>query len=465
MDRAAERGPARGNPCYIIKGDRRFVKEGACRLRGARRKARRRLCPADKKASFYCYLAHFILYLTGIGVQKKQRFSGTRQRIGCAVRPAAAPPPAESFAGPGRALLLLYTDTVIYYSKKRAARTRPEFAAQPGRKGVFHMAHTVMVTGADGFIGSHLTEELVKKGEKVKAFCYYNSFNSCGWIDSLAPEIRSEIEIFMGDIRDPNGVRTAMQGQERVFHLAALIAIPFSYHSPDSYVDTNIKGTLNVLQAARDLGTQRLMVTSTSEVYGTAQYVPIDEKHPYQGQSPYSATKIGADRLAESFYRSFDVPLSIVRPFNTYGPRQSARAVIPTIITQLLAGRTEIRLGSLAPTRDFNYVKDTAAGFMAIADCDAAVGQEINIATGREISIGDLADELIRQINPEARVVCEAERLRPGKSEVERLLGDASKLRALTGWQPAYTFEQGLAQTIEWLRGNMDGYKVDAYNL
>ena len=327
------------------------------------------------------------------------------------------------------------------------------------------MAHTVMVTGADGFIGSHLTEELVKKGEKVKAFCYYNSFNSCGWIDSLAPEIRSEIEIFMGDIRDPNGVRTAMQGQERVFHLAALIAIPFSYHSPDSYVDTNIKGTLNVLQAARDLGTQRLMVTSTSEVYGTAQYVPIDEKHPYQGQSPYSATKIGADRLAESFYRSFDVPLSIVRPFNTYGPRQSARAVIPTIITQLLAGRTEIRLGSLAPTRDFNYVKDTAAGFMAIADCDAAVGQEINIATGREISIGDLADELIRQINPEARVVCEAERLRPGKSEVERLLGDASKLRALTGWQPAYTFEQGLAQTIEWLRGNMDGYKVDAYNL
>ena len=309
------------------------------------------------------------------------------------------------------------------------------------------MAHTVMVTGADGFIGSHLTEELVKKGEKVKAFCYYNSFNSCGWIDSLAPEIRSEIEIFMGVIRDPNGVRTAMQGQERVFHLAALIAIPFSYHSPDSYVDTNIKGTLNVLQAARDLGTQRLMV------------------HPYQGQSPYSATKIGADRLAESFYRSFDVPLSIVRPFNTYGPRQSARAVIPTIITQLLAGRTEIRLGSLAPTRDFNYVKDTAAGFMAIADCDAAVGQEINIATGREISIGDLADELIRQINPEARVVCEAERLRPGKSEVERLLGDASKLRALTGWQPAYTFEQGLAQTIEWLRGNMDGYKVDAYNL
>lgn len=327
------------------------------------------------------------------------------------------------------------------------------------------MAHTVMVTGADGFIGSHLTEELVKKGEKVKAFCLYNSFGTWGWLDTLPPEIKNEIEVFMGDVRDPNGVRHAMEGQEIVYHLAALIAIPFSYHSPDSYVDTNIKGTLNVLNAARQVGTQHLLVTSTSEVYGTAQYVPIDEKHPYQGQSPYSATKIGADRLAESFYRSFDVPLSIVRPFNTYGPRQSARAVIPTIITQLLAGRTEIRLGSLAPTRDFNYVKDTAAGFMAIADCDAAVGQEINIATGREISIGDLADELIRQINPEARVVCEAERLRPGKSEVERLLGDASKLRALTGWQPAYTFEQGLAQTIEWLRGNMDGYKVDAYNL
>ena len=251
------------------------------------------------------------------------------------------------------------------------------------------MAHTVMVTGADGFIGSHLTEELVKRGEKVRAFCLYNSFGSLGWIDTLPPEIRNEIDIFMGDVRDPNGVRTAMRGQERVFHLAALIAIPFSYHSPDSYVDTNIKGTLNVLNAARELDTQRVLVTSTSEVYGTAQYVPIDEKHPFQGQSPYSATKIGADRLAESFYRSFDLPVTIVRPFNTYGPRQSGRAIIPTIITQLLAGRTEIRLGSLAPTRDFNYVKDTAAGFMAIADCDAAVGQEINIATGREISIGD----------------------------------------------------------------------------
>ena len=327
------------------------------------------------------------------------------------------------------------------------------------------MAHTVMVTGADGFIGSHLTEELVKRGEKVRAFCLYNSFGSLGWIDTLPPEIRNEIDVFMGDVRDPNGVRTAMRGQERVFHLAALIAIPFSYHSPDSYVDTNIKGTLNVLNAARQVGTQHLLVTSTSEVYGTAQYVPIDEKHPFQGQSPYSATKIGADRLAESFWRSFELPVTIVRPFNTYGPRQSARAVIPTIITQLLAGKTEIKLGSLTPTRDFNYVKDTAAGFMALGDCEAAIGQEVNIATGEEHSIGDLAAELIRQINPEARIVCDEQRLRPENSEVNRLLGDASKMRALTGWKPAYTFEQGLAATIEFLRGNMERYKPDVYNL
>ena len=243
------------------------------------------------------------------------------------------------------------------------------------------MSNRVLVTGADGFIGSHLTEELVKSGEKVTAFCLYNSFGTLGWIDTLPKEIRSEIEIFTGDVRDPNGVRTAMRGQQRVFHLAALIAIPFSYHSPDSYVDTNIKGTLNVLNAARELGTERVMVTSTSEVYGTAQYVPIDEKHPFQGQSPYSATKIGADRLAESFYRSFDLPVTIVRPFNTYGPRQSGRAVIPTIISQLLAGQQEIHLGKLSPTRDFNFVKDTAHGFMAIADCPAGIGQGLNIAT------------------------------------------------------------------------------------
>lgn len=327
------------------------------------------------------------------------------------------------------------------------------------------MANTVMVTGADGFIGSHLTEELVKKGEKVKAFCYYNSFGKWGWIDTLDPHIKNEIEVFMGDIRDPYGVRTAMQGQDIVYHLAALIAIPFSYHSPDSYVDTNIKGTLNVLNAARDVGTKRLLVTSTSEVYGTAQYVPIDEKHPFQGQSPYSATKIGADRLAESFYRSFNLPVTIVRPFNTYGPRQSGRAVIPTIITQLLSGAKEIRLGSLTPTRDFNYVKDTAAGFMAIAACDKAIGEEINIATGREISIGDLANELIRQISPDAKIVCESERLRPEKSEVNRLLGCADKLRAMTGWAPAYTFEQGLAETTEWIRGHMDAFRTGVYSL
>ena len=327
------------------------------------------------------------------------------------------------------------------------------------------MSHTVLVTGADGFIGSHLTEELVKRGEKVRAFCYYNSFGSCGWIDTLPPEIRNEIETFSGDIRDPNGVRTAMRGQQRVYHLAALVAIPFSYHSPDSYVDTNIKGTLNVLNAARELGTERIMVTSTSEVYGTAIYAPIDEKHPYQGQSPYSATKIGADRLAESFYRSFDLPVSIVRPFNTYGPRQSGRAVIPTIISQLIAGQSEIKLGKLSPTRDFNYVKDTAAGFMAIADCPEAIGQELNIATGVEHSIGDLANELIAQINPSAKIVCEEERLRPEKSEVNRLMGDSTKLRAMTGWAPKYTFEQGLAETIDFIRNNLDSYKVGQYIL
>ena len=312
---------------------------------------------------------------------------------------------------------------------------------------------------------SAATLPLVKSGEKVTAFCLYNSFGTLGWIDTLPKEIRSEIEIFTGDVRDPNGVRTAMRGQQRVFHLAALIAIPFSYHSPDSYVDTNIKGTLNVLNAARELGTERVMVTSTSEVYGTAQYVPIDEKHPFQGQSPYSATKIGADRLAESFYRSFDLPVTLVRPFNTYGPRQSGRAVIPTIISQLLAGQQEIHLGKLSPTRDFNFVKDTAHGFMAIANCPAAIGQELNIATGEEHSIGDLANELIAQINPNAKIVCEEERLRPEKSEVNRLLGDSTKMRALTGWKPEYTFEQGLAETVAWIRDNLDTYKVGQYIL
>ena len=323
----------------------------------------------------------------------------------------------------------------------------------------------ILVTGAEGFIGSHLTELLVKEGYDVRAMVQYNSFNNWGWIDTFDADIKDKLDIFLGDVRDPNGVRTAMEGVDAVFHLAALIAIPYSYHSPDMYVDTNIKGTLNILQAARDLHTERILVTSTSEVYGTAQYVPIDEKHPYQGQSPYSATKIGADRLAESFYRSFNLPVTIVRPFNTYGPRQSARAVIPTIITQLLSGRTEIKLGSLSPTRDFNYVKDTARGFLEIFRSDKTIGEEINIATQKEISIGELANELIRQINPDAKIVCDEQRVRPERSEVNRLLGSNEKIKRLTKWEPRYSFEEGLAETIEFLKNNLDKYKIDIYNL
>lgn len=323
----------------------------------------------------------------------------------------------------------------------------------------------LLVTGADGFIGSHLTEELVKRGYQVKAFVCYNSFNTWGWLDTLPESVMKHVEIFQGDIRDPNGVYEAMKEADAVFHLAALIAIPFSYHSPDTYVDTNIKGTLNVLQAARKLETKRVLVTSTSEVYGTAQYVPIDEKHPFQGQSPYSATKIGADRLAESFYRSFGLPVTIVRPFNTYGPRQSARAVIPTVITQLLAGKREIKLGSLTPTRDFNYVKDTADGFISIYESECTIGEEINIATQKEISIGQLAKELIRQINPEAEIICDGERLRPEKSEVNRLLGCNEKILRLTDWRPKYSLEEGLKHTIEFLKENLDRYKTEIYNL
>lgn len=323
----------------------------------------------------------------------------------------------------------------------------------------------VLITGADGFIGSHLVESCIAQGHRVRAFVYYNSFNSWGWLDTLPKEMIAGLEVFSGDIRDPNGVREAMKDVDEVYHLAALIAIPFSYHSPDSYVDTNIKGTLNVLQAARDLGTSRVLITSTSEVYGTAQYVPIDEKHPFQGQSPYSATKIGSDRLAESFYRSFNLPITIVRPFNTFGPRQSARAVIPTIITQLLSGKDAIELGSLTPTRDFNYVKDTVNGFIEIANSSQTIGEEINIATQQEISIGQLANELIRQINPNARIICDEQRLRPDLSEVNRLLGSNEKIKRLTNWKPNFTFAEGLAETIAFFRDNLDKYKTGIYNI
>jgi len=324
-----------------------------------------------------------------------------------------------------------------------------------------------LVTGADGFIGSHLVEALIAEGARVKAFVFYNSFNSWGWIDSLPVSTQKQLEIFQGDVRDPNGVLTAMQGCDVVFHLAALIGIPFSYHSPDSYVDTNIKGTLNVLQAARQLDVEKVLVTSTSEVYGTAQYVPIDEKHPFQGQSPYSATKIGADRLAESFYRSFQLPVVIVRPFNTYGPRQSARAVIPTIITQLLAGYDEIHLGSLSPTRDLNYVEDSARGFIELAKSDKTIGQEINLATGIEYSVGHVANELIHMIRPQAKIVCDEKRIRPKNSEVERLLGSSEKLYSLTNWKPRYSLKEGLEKTVNWFsdKKNLRQYKPDNYNI
>ncbi len=325
----------------------------------------------------------------------------------------------------------------------------------------------VLLTGADGFIGSHLTERLLAEGCRVRAFVYYNSFNSWGWLDTLPKDTKAKIEIFSGDIRDPNGVRTAMKDIDVVFHLAALIAIPFSYHSPDSYIDTNIKGTLNIIQAAKDLGVARVLVTSTSEVYGTARFVPITEEHPKQPQSPYSASKIGADCIADSFYRSFNLPLTIVRPFNTYGPRQSARAVIPTIITQLLSGATEIKLGDTIPTRDLLYVKDTVEGFVAIATCDALIGNEVNIATQSEISVGDLAQNIIDQVNPKAILISDEQRLRPEKSEVFRLFGSNEKIKSFTNWTNQYSLAQGLAETIEWFRQpeNLKAYKADIYNI
>jgi NAD dependent epimerase/dehydratase len=325
----------------------------------------------------------------------------------------------------------------------------------------------VLVTGADGFIGSHLVEHLLEEGHNVKAFVLYNSFNSYGWLDTLPKEKLKQIEIFSGDVRDPNGVRVAMEGIDEVYHLAALIAIPYSYHSPDNYVDVNIKGTLNVLQAAKLLNTKRVLVTSTSEVYGTAQYVPIDEKHPFQGQSPYSATKIGADRIAESFYRSFNMPVTIVRPFNTFGPRQSARAVIPTIITQLLNGETHIKLGDVTPTRDLLFVKDTVKGFSAIANSEKTIGEEINIATQSEISIGDLAQKLINQINPSAKISTDEQRKRPEKSEVMRLFGSNQKLIQLTNWKQQFSLDEGLRQTIDWFKQpeHLKQYKHDIYNI
>lgn len=325
----------------------------------------------------------------------------------------------------------------------------------------------ILVTGADGFIGSHLVEALIARGYDVRAFVYYNSFNSWGWLDSLPPSLLSELDVFAGDIRDPNGVNQAMKDCDVVFHLAALIAIPFSYHSPDSYVDTNIKGTLNILQAARTHNVERVLVTSTSEVYGTAQYAPIDEKHPFQGQSPYSATKIGADRLAESFFRSFATPVVIVRPFNTYGPRQSARAVIPTVITQLLAGEETLKLGSLTPTRDFNYVRDTVDGFIAIAEADGAVGQEINIATNTEHTVGEVAQILIDCINPAATILTDDERLRPETSEVYRLIGDNTKLKSLTAWTAKHDIRTGLISTVDWFKQpeNLARYKAWLYNV
>lgn len=325
----------------------------------------------------------------------------------------------------------------------------------------------ILITGADGFIGSHLVEELIDAGCRIRAFVYYNSFNHWGWLDTFPKEKLDQVDIFAGDIRDPNGVRKAMEHIDIVFHLAALIAIPFSYHSPDSYVDTNIKGTLNVLQAARDVGCERILITSTSEVYGTAKYVPIDESHPYQGQSPYAATKIGADRIAESFYKSFNTPIAIIRPFNTYGPRQSARAVIPTIITQLLSGVEEIKLGNIHPTRDFSYVKDTIVGFIKITESEKTIGEEINIASQQEISIGQLAELIIDQVNPSARIVQDEIRFRPENSEVERLMGSNEKLFRLTGWRPHFTLKEGLKETIAWFKdkNKLMPYKWDLYNI
>ena len=329
----------------------------------------------------------------------------------------------------------------------------------------------ILVTGADGFIGSHLTEELIRRGFNVRAFVLYNSFNSWGWLDHAESEIKKNLDIFAGDVRDPHGVRTAMKGCDVVFHLAALIGIPYSYHSPDTYVDTNIKGTLNIVQAARELGMAKVLHTSTSEVYGTARFVPITEDHPLQGQSPYSASKIGADQIAMSFYLSFGTPVSIVRPFNTYGPRQSARAVIPTVITQIASGSRKIKLGAMHPTRDFNYVKDTVNGFIAIAESDKTVGEVINIGSNYEVSIGDTVKLIAELMNEEIDIDTDTQRIRPENSEVERLWAENAKAKKLTGWEPAYGqregFKRGLQETIAWFRNpeNIRQYKPGEYNI
>ena len=324
----------------------------------------------------------------------------------------------------------------------------------------------VLVTGAEGFIGSHLVEKLLEENAQIKAFVYYNSFNSWGWLDTFSKDKLKDIDVFTGDVRDPNGVRITVKNVDIVFHLASLIGIPFSYHSPDSYVDTNIRGTLNILQACREYHIERVIVTSTSEVYGSAQYVPIDELHPLQGQSPYSASKIGADKIAESFCRSFKTPVVIARPFNTYGPRQSARAVIPTIITQLLNGNKELCLGSLRPTRDLNYVQDICKGFIALAKCDEAIGKEVNIGSGNEISIGDLANLLIKITGVNAKIVSEDQRIRPRESEVEKLVCNNNLMKKLTGWAPEISLDQGLLNTVEWFKdkGKLRKYKSDIYN-
>ena len=329
----------------------------------------------------------------------------------------------------------------------------------------------ILITGSDGFIGSHLTEALVRAGHSVRAFVMYNSFNSWGWLDQSPKDIRDNLDVFAGDIRDPHGVKIAMKGCDTVLHLAALIAIPYSYHSPDTYIDTNIKGTLNVLQAARELGVKRIVHTSTSEVYGSARFVPITEEHPLQGQSPYSATKIAADQLAYSFYASFALPVTIARPFNTYGPRQSARAVIPTIITQIANGKKQIKLGAVSPSRDFNFVHDTVAGFIAAMKSDKGLGEVVNFGSNFEISIGDTAQLIAEAMNCKIEIITDEARLRPENSEVERLWADNSKAKTLFGWQPNYGgrdgFKRGIAETAQWFARpeNLRGYKADIYNL